>query len=39
MKEIRTSITKKFLSQLDEMQTMFTQKEKELEASVVVSGH
>ncbi|KAH9552663.1 hypothetical protein CY35_09G078500 [Sphagnum magellanicum] len=39
MKEVRTSITKKFLSQLDEMQTMLTQREKELEASAAVCGH
>ncbi|KAH8951403.1 hypothetical protein BDL97_09G026100 [Sphagnum fallax] len=39
IKEVRTSITKKFLSQLDEMQTMLTQREKELEASAAVCGH
>jgi hypothetical protein len=39
MKKVRTSITKKFLSQLDEMQTMFTQREKELEASAAMCGH
>jgi len=39
MKEVRTSITKKFLSQLDEMQTLFTQREKKLEASATVCGH
>jgi hypothetical protein len=39
MKEVKTSITNKFLSQLHEMQTMFTQREKELEANAVMCGH